>query len=128
MDFLDAVKQGKHPLVKEMILNGADVNSTADFYNNTLLMCAAFEGHLSIVMLLTHHGAVVNMQNNAGWTAVMWAAHKGHYGIVKYLVEKKGADYTLANSKGATPYYWAKTKKRQKVVEYLETLPLTDIN
>ncbi|KAL5264888.1 hypothetical protein ACHWQZ_G005841 [Mnemiopsis leidyi] len=52
--------------------------------------------------MLIGQGANVNSSNKVnGWTALHWAAYRGHRGLVMFLLNK-GADPTIQNSKGET--------------------------
>ena len=45
--------------------------------------------HTSIILIpFVHSGAVVNVQDEAGSTPLMEASRRGHYTIVKLLLEK----------------------------------------
>ena len=49
----------------------------------TVPMWAADSGDLEIAKVLLDKGAHVNAKDNNGRTALLWAATKGHFGVVK---------------------------------------------
>lgn len=76
-------------------------------YNNSALLLAAEMGHSDIVKYLGDKGANLDLQGmfsssgyfvylmiciysgREGKSALIWAAYKGHFGVIKYLVDKK---------------------------------------
>eukprot|EP00919_Chromeraceae_sp_WS-2016_P002435 GHVR01005883.1.p1 GENE.GHVR01005883.1~~GHVR01005883.1.p1 ORF type:complete len:151 (+),score=4.48 GHVR01005883.1:292-744(+) len=64
------------------------------------LTWVSYHGHLDMVKLLTDKGAVVNVKNYEGNTALMIASQRNHLNIVKYLIEK-GAEINLRNAVSA---------------------------
>ncbi|XP_046357846.2 ankyrin repeat, SAM and basic leucine zipper domain-containing protein 1-like [Haliotis rufescens] len=84
--------------VQALVDAGADVN-VRDRYHVSPLMCAAREGHVTVMDYLIGKGAELNRQDSRGWTAMSWAASKGHLKAVKLLLDK-GADRTLKHSDG----------------------------
>ena len=53
-----------------------------DKYGFTALMRATQSYQLEATKLLLAHSCSVNLQNNDGWTALLWAVFKGHDDIV----------------------------------------------
>ncbi|MBU0763793.1 MAG: ankyrin repeat domain-containing protein [Bacteroidetes bacterium] len=92
-----AVQQGDINTVREMLMNGANVNK-ADYLGNTALTIAAYQDHSEIFKLLAEYGADLDGLDRHGFTPLMICAIKGHYEIAKYLIEqgaypdKKGKD------------------------------------
>ncbi|XP_067684304.1 ankyrin repeat, SAM and basic leucine zipper domain-containing protein 1-like [Haliotis asinina] len=84
--------------VQILVEAGADVN-VRDRYHVSPLMCAAREGHVTIMEYLIGQGAEMNRQDSRGLTALSWAASKGHMKAVKLLLDK-GADRNLKHSDG----------------------------
>ncbi len=64
----------------------------------TLLMKAAFEGDLQLVISLLREGSDVNARDKDGDTALMFAAYRGHYLIVKTLLAHGADVFALANN------------------------------
>ena len=53
------------------------------------------------------NGANVNAKDNEGWTALIWAAIRGHIEVVEVLL-KHGADVNAKNNNGRTALFWAR--------------------
>lgn len=62
--------------------------------------------------------AIINAQNNAGNTALHWAALNGHLESVKVLLEQ-GADPTITNQRGHDAVYEAELNDKKEVVEWV---------
>src|SRR5690606_7728121 len=76
---------------------GTNIDKTF-FYGQTLLMCAAKSGKLSIVAWLLDLGANINATDRSLRTALHFASKTGHCLVVKLLIER-----------GANPFaidYW----------------------
>jgi len=105
---IDAAKEGNIFLVKELLKNGADVNSQ-NKNGETALMVAARSTSpkvLEIMQTLIAAKADVNIQNNDGETALMWANWYWIYNrkaleIVKTLIAAK-ANVNIQNNNGWT--------------------------
>lgn len=102
-----------------------------DEYGNTALMFAAFKGYGEIMYYLLKHAIVqsyddpefkqyfIDLQNDDGMTALMWAAENNHLGAVRILLEN-GASSKLRNKDGKTASDLAKDNE---VKQYLLTYP-----
>ena len=85
---LAATRKGDLAAVKQLLDNGADVN-TKTRYDSTPLFFACDRGHLEIARLLIERGANLNVKDNFySATALSWAMSKKHDAIVSLLVEK----------------------------------------
>ena len=62
--------------------------------------------------------AVVNVQDNRGNTALIWACIKGHEPIARYLVEK-GASVDMQDNFGYTALIYACIKRHEQIARYL---------
>ena len=60
----------------------------------------------------------LNKKDDEGWTALTWAALKGHEPIVQLLLEN-GADIEARNSSGDTALIWAAQRGNSAIVELL---------
>ena len=49
-------------------------------------MKAARNGHLEALCYLVEQGSDKDKTTNNGWTALMTAAHHGHFGVVEFLL------------------------------------------
>ncbi|CAI8024818.1 Ankyrin repeat domain-containing protein 29, partial [Geodia barretti] len=76
-----------HSDVVEILLEaGADVHQATTKDGSVPLGIAAQEGHTETVQRLLEAGAIVNHQNKAGTTALLFAGWKGHSELVKLLL------------------------------------------
>ncbi|KAG0327791.1 hypothetical protein BG004_002689 [Podila humilis] len=65
-------------------------------------------GNVKAVLHYCQSGVNINAQNAMnGWTALHWAAHRGHEPVVRALL-MRGASKEIQNSKGQTPVDLAK--------------------
>ena len=62
-----------------------DINE--ELSNQTLLFWATFEGNLSFVKQLVHHGADINKKDSLDRTAVMISCFFGYYEITAFYLE-----------------------------------------
>ena len=63
--------------------------------------------------------ADVNVKNNNGTTALIWAASNGHAKVVSALIAA-GADVNVKNNNGTTALMWAAYNGHAKVVSLLK--------
>ncbi|MBN2478064.1 ankyrin repeat domain-containing protein [Candidatus Micrarchaeota archaeon] len=88
----DASKKGEFGEVKKLLEKGADV----DFQDKsgwTALMYAVFE-YEEIAELLVLNKANINLKNEDGRTALMFACWQGHLNTAKFLIEN-GAEVNV---------------------------------
>lgn len=83
---------------------GAAVNTPTDIQQLTPLMLASEKGHTGLDMVLLTKEAVVNLQDQDGWTALKIAAAYGHLHVVSALLDH-GAVVDSADEEGWTPLY-----------------------
>ena len=103
-----AAAAGKLTCVKDLIAAGGDVNAVCNCHNMNNhyqyhykgpLISAAWKGHSNCLSELIGSGAYVNMRNNEGSTALMYAA--GHAACVSQLIGS-GAEVNIQNNNGLT--------------------------
>jgi len=83
------------------------------------LMLAASNNHADVVRLLLRYGADPNhVETTHGWSALIWAAKRGHIESVNALIENR-ADIGLTDSDGISALEWARRKQRHQVVDLL---------
>lgn len=94
--FFQAAADGRVDVVEAMLSNGmATVNMT-----NARKVTALMRAHdKAMVEALLNAGADINLQDDRGFTALMWAAEIGRVGIVKKLIAA-GADVNLRRNDG----------------------------
>lgn len=86
-----AILENNEDEVKQLILNGADVNASNAFYNKPLSIAAGGYGNAVIIKLLIEAGAQLNFQNKYGFTPLYLTVAEGYLDSAKALL-KAGAD------------------------------------
>jgi ankyrin repeat protein len=117
-ELINAVRAGKLVEVRDLIAQGADIN-TKNTAGKSVLMMAANLGNSRIVDILLAEGADVNAKDNQESTALIAAAYQGDLHIVKALVAQ-GADLSAASKNGVTALSTAKLVGYDNVVKFLE--------
>jgi ankyrin repeat protein len=93
------------------------------------LHVASFFGLEKIIgQLLASRDIDVNAGDNAGRTALWWAAFKRHQGVIGQLFAAPGIDINAADNEGRTPLSWATSMEQQGIVGQLLAAPGIDIN
>jgi ankyrin repeat protein len=109
-----------HVHVVEYLRGRQDIDiDTRNEKGLTALDEACGNGHLEMVKLLVAAGAEVNSQDSYDWGPLVSAAARGHLQVVKYLVEKAGADVRWADPDGQRAFVYAASRGHSDVVEYL---------
>lgn len=104
-NLIDAANENNIEKLNLAINDGAHVNGYANY--QTALFVAAGAGHTNIVArLLTVHGIDVNAKNKKEWTALMYAAMRGHIEIVK-LLAVPSIDVNAKDEEGKTAFMHA---------------------
>ena len=80
----EASKEGKTDEVKKLLAEGANINSTTDYYSETPLHFAAENGQTEVVQLLIDKGADLNAKAKWERTPLHGAAKTGNAEIVKF--------------------------------------------
>ncbi|KAF8564999.1 hypothetical protein P879_07733 [Paragonimus westermani] len=76
-----------------------DVNLRASATSGkTPLMMAAQKSSVDVIELLLQNGACVNMQDNSGNTALMYAIQRGDRAVVSALLDRPGIDLSLRDN------------------------------
>jgi ankyrin repeat protein len=112
---------------------GAHANSR-DEYGRTPLMLACSSNHLGVAKMLVRHTGDQGLQERSdlGWTALHYAAHKGHDEVMRFLLFA-GADPTTTDAEGTTPrelaeenHYSEEVREgRARCVALFQVRPLT---
>jgi hypothetical protein len=113
----DAARTGSD-FVLEAVDAGTPVNAQTD-KGDTLLMLAAYHGHLSVVRGLLRRGANPELANARGQTPLMGVAFKGDAAVARALLEG-GARVDGADPDGKTPLTWATLFNRTEVIAVLD--------
>lgn len=84
-----ACASGRIDIVQLLLERGASLRQGNDATIGVSPMCvAAANGHVDIVSLLLQNGRFASETDNMGWNALLHAAHRGHYDLLKFLVER----------------------------------------
>ena len=70
---------------------------------------------------------MVNKQTKSGFTALMWACHKGYVDIVTLLLAG-GADMSITSQKGCTALSLAKERGDVELINMLEVAAAAEIS
>ena len=100
VDIFSLARHGRFPQLEQLLSMGVDPNSK-DKYGNTILIIGAQNGNKSIVKLALRHGALLNMSNCMGNSALHFAVEFNYTKVKDYLL-KKGANTTITNLRGYT--------------------------
>jgi ankyrin repeat protein len=114
-DFFKAVKQDDARTVQSLIQRGFDPNTLDPEARHGLIMAIADSSLKVAQVLIEAKGTNVNFLNQAGESALMYAALKGHLALVKLLISKD-ADI---NKSGWTPLHYAATHGDEDIVRLL---------
>ncbi|KAF2172719.1 hypothetical protein M409DRAFT_16681 [Zasmidium cellare ATCC 36951] len=87
----DYARAGSTAPLAQYLTAGIPANLT-NHKGDTLLMLAAYHGHVDTVSMLLDHGADANVLNERGQSPVAGAVFKGYEGVVRVLVERGGVD------------------------------------
>lgn len=113
----EAVKRSDEARIKALLNQEADPNSKAQ-EGKTILMLAAYKGHLVTLKELIKAKAKVNAVNKHRNTALMAAAQKGHPEIVQELIKHK-AKVDMIDNDGDTALMGAVHEGRIPCVQLL---------
>jgi ankyrin repeat protein len=99
--------------VKRLVMLGVNVNATGDDGDSALIAVEACKAdvvtsRVELVELLITQGAAVNLRNNEGRTALMYAATNGDAPAVNALL-RSGASVNIADNNGETAVIKAAT-------------------
>ncbi len=81
-------------------------------------MGALYKGELDIARRLLKTTCPIDQANNAGETALSFAAMFGRVGIMRELVDR-GADPSHRDAQGSTPYQVAEKQGNQEAMRVL---------
>lgn len=79
---------------------------------------AASYNNINAVKVLLKNNANVNVQNNYGMTALMWACHSGNLEMTKMLLDV-GADKSIKRGNYDALYYAKEYGKNEEIIKLL---------
>ena len=79
-------------------------------------------GSEEVCRVLLNAKAFINSKTKAGWTALHFAAQRGHTKLVEYFVNKMGATIDSTTMKKQTPLHLAATHGRVQACQILVDL------
>ena len=130
------LKDQKTYLVKRLIEAGADINLlTKDYFKNTPLILAGYDGDLDTIKLLVDAGADVSIENSEGTDVVVAAyedaiAYAGaEMDVVEYFAERghEGAMEILRNHEQEEEQEEEQKKDTQVIVQQIKTVPIEEL-
>ena len=114
-----AARKGHAEVVKLLLDNKADANTSRHTDGVTALHVAAQNGHTEVVKQLLDNKAVVNASRDTGDTPLYAAAQDGQTEVVKLLLDNKADVNASRTDDGTTPLYIAAYKGNTEVVKLL---------
>ena len=122
--FRTAVTTNNTDLVRHLLANGVNVNSS-DEQSRSALHFAAAKGYSEIVNVLLQNGADPNAKDILGNTALHLAACTNHIEVVTLLL-RGGTDVTTIDNSGRTPMQLAQSKL--KLLQKNSTKSISEMN
>ena len=117
--FLEAVKNKDRGVVKQLLLDGVDVD-TRDSRGRTALLIATHHDLPEMAEILISAGANVNARDDINDTAYLYAGAEGRLEILRMTIEA-GADLKSVNRYGGTALIPAAHHGEVETVKYLLT-------
>lgn len=93
--------------------------NSRDAFQRAPLHYSASIGDLRMTEALLAHGAHPDLQDKDGFTALMWAAVKGHLAVVQSLIERFNAQVNLQNTNGETALFLAVREEHDDIAKFL---------
>jgi ankyrin repeat protein len=116
-NIIESVKDNDVPRAIELLSTDPQLINTMDG-DSTLLSLAVAQRHLDMVEILISRGANLDMQDNAGHTALIIASYIGRTDIVERLISA-GADLNMQDNAGNTALILASDRGCTDIVERL---------
>ncbi len=111
-----AARTGNLSRVKQLVNDGADINAVTEGF--LPLVEAINNKHTQTAEYIITKGALVNLQDKDGDTALIVAALRGNMEIL-LLLKKQGADFNIQNKTGKTALMYGVYGKHSEIVRYL---------
>ena len=116
-----AIEEGQLDEAKEMIINGADVNTCSSLTGTTPLYSAAIRNQLEIVEMLLDKGASVSTTLRDGFTILHSIANGNTDCSVELLnlLNNNGLDINATDKSGQTAFFLSCFRKDSSLADYL---------
>ncbi|XP_037082512.1 histone-lysine N-methyltransferase EHMT2-like [Pollicipes pollicipes] len=118
-----AASRGQNDVLKYLVTAGGALNAKGED-GMTPLHLAAQAGNIEGCHYLLSSGRTesgyVNLQDDGGWTPVVWASEHKHPAVVKYLLER-GANPQLCDEEQNTGLHWAAYSGSMEIAELFLT-------
>ncbi|CAC5378445.1 unnamed protein product [Mytilus coruscus] len=111
-------QNGNAEQLKELLENGASVNTTDKTGKNALHYCADNLETQCAEMLLMREESLIHVQDEQGFTPLHMAVIGGNVPLLKLLV-RKGADVDILDADGHTPSHWATVCTHLEILDVL---------
>lgn len=100
---------GRTEVVRYLLQAGADMSLKGDD-GMTCLHLATQSGHLECAHVILGQTNLprkfINMQDEGGWTPLVWACENKHEPVIRYLLER-GADPLITDAEGNIALHWS---------------------
>merc|ERR1711971_87124 len=119
---IEAAQEGNLERVRRLVsdAHAPDVNELGPDDRTPLIFAASF-GDPAIVQELVQAGALVDFQDNFGWSPLHWAADTGHTSVVRQLISD-GANVDTRDTEGWSPLHSAAYRGNMESVQELVTM------
>ena len=118
---LEAIRKGQAKLVKQLLWSNADPSARDEQKQSGLILACFIKDHdnrMNVIDLLLQKGAIVDLQDDSGQTALIKVVILDDITLTKRLL-KHGADATLHDKEGNTSLFYASLNGNEKMVQYL---------
>lgn len=118
---LYAIENNMIAIIQELLDHNADVEATGTLHGQPTIpiLLAAKEGSIEIMQMLLANGALVNAQNDRGFSAWHVAAGEGHDELLRILVHEHEAELGVALFNGSLPIHSAASRGTPASIELL---------
>jgi ankyrin repeat protein len=114
-----AIMQGQESVVLTLLHHGANPD-TMGSDSKSVLMQSAERGDVKMLRALIEAGANVNLRDQGGGTALMWASYRGCIEAVVELLKTQHVQLNLCNQGGYTALMLAQFCQHTAIAELLE--------